>query len=189
MIGFLIASQHKYFHPSVFGLAGSPKGRAPRLAPVLKRLNSHATTARLGVNLGVVLALMVATSVSAVLLVSTFETGNWIMIGASALPLVASLILGQLDRVFWLVRRAHDVGKSWAWVGAAFIVFPLTLMATAAGHWIFDSQIMTVAGVISVIAIGIPCLMLLPWLTYAPGQADTNRYGPAPEPIPDYWFD
>lgn len=187
MITYWLALNTPHFHPSVLGVAPTPTG--PAVSPGFRKRRLWGPASRLSfrTNLGFMALLVLPLFGYLMMMAFTPHKVFWAILAAGHTPLC--LTLGQLDRVFWLIRRAHDTGKSWLWV---FIPVLMILI----GFAVAIGALMTVGRDLAyVISTGMlfgmvfPGGLLLLWLTFGQSQDGENRYGSPPDPIPDYWFD
>ena len=189
MITYWFASRSAHFHPSIFAVAGSPNGRelSPHGLPV--KLLGRAAKARSAYSLPFFLIMVFGGVISfSLLLAHRVQSDVSLIIGLFS-PLVVLGTLGQIDRVFWMVCRAHDIGKSWLWVGIPVLLFALTPAFVGIGLYLFGP------GVAAAIALGCMMFVVMPsgltlfWIYGAESQQGENRYGPPAKPILEYWYD
>ncbi|KAA5804473.1 DUF805 domain-containing protein [Alkalicaulis satelles] len=186
MLVWLITRNHEHFHPSAFLAASNPQGRAAQ--PMVGFTGSAAYFA-VCIRIGLVFLLggIAAILTSLVLL--------WLAVGihpllafSSFTPIVLFTLLWRLDFFFWLIRRAHDHGRSWVWAIGPLCAPPITLLSIGLALFLGGLVAGLITAALVILCVAIPAIAYVYHLMHAPGQAGPNRYGPPDTPIPDHWL-
>lgn len=187
MLVWFLSRSHPHFHPSAFMAAPTPEGRAaPHVPWSMASRAWHGARFLTGLVLG--MAAIGCLILGMMLLVALGGIHPALAFPAFFAPMALLISVSGFDWHFWLIRRAHDHGKSWLWaitpsLALAFAVLTIVLALILGGP---VTGVITAALVI--LCVAIPAFAYLYHLIYAPGQAGPNQYGPAPEAIPAHWL-
>lgn len=189
MLSYWLTKDAPGFHDSLFGLSGTPFGRA---APSPGGINLYALHSRFaGIHLagGLQVLLFLLAGAGGLVAFSILRPAGSAPMGlVSFLPAVMVLIFCMTDRIFWWIRRLHDLGLSGGWL--------LLPIAIAAGVWTGSQYLLAslqegprtlalVAMACGAIVILVVALVLMVKLATQPGEPRANRFGPPPAPIPE----